>query len=391
MAYSWNPNDAMELCGVKINRNQQEVRIQCPFCGSKDNFGYNTAKGIGHCWSCSNTADSAKYYATTFNITPAEARKEIEEKLGIKGFDPSRRPERIIEAPKVEKEVEIASSAVRNETYNAFLDMMPLTQKTVDNLLSRGFDTNTIEALGYKTFIPMTEAERVKICRNLQTEGYQLTGVPGLYLNNANNWSFIQLTQGTIMPCRNRRGEITGLQVRKDDDCRSYDSEKGEYEPKCSWFSSKGRNQGCGAHADVHYSCEFKYLPDRKVNTPVFEKGFMLTEGIMKADLVHFIYPNLPVLAVPGVHALNGLEKEIERVKAFGASKIILAYDMDYKTNPSVQTALEKTRDMITSHGLELTVYEWVDKVEIDGKEVVLKGIDDMAVFAKFGIYPKAK
>lgn len=394
MAYSWNPCDAIELCGVKVNRSQKEVKIQCPFCGSK-NFGFNTIKGMGHCWKCENNADSAKYYAVTFDITPAEARKEIEQKLGIKEFEPGKRPERITNEPKkFEKaEEEIASAEIRNATYNAFLDKMPLTQKTVDNLLSRGFSNNQIEALKYKTFIPMTEAERCKIAKDLLADGYQLENVPGFYVNNANNWSFIQLTQGTIMPCRNHRGLITGLQVRKDDDCRVYNADEGEWEPKCSWFSSNNRYKGTKAHADVHYACEFVPLNDPNkpnVDRPVFGKGFALTEGIMKADLVHFINPNLPLLAVPGVHALKGLELEVKRVKAMGGEQIILAYDMDYKTNESVQNALEKTKQIIKENGLELKVYEWEDTIEVNGETVHLKGIDDMVVYAKLGIVPKS-
>lgn len=391
MAYSWNPADAIELCGVSVNRNAREVKILCPFCNSK-NFGFNTIKGMGHCWKCQNNADSAKYYAATFGITPAEARNEIEKKLGIKNnFVPGQRPERKIVIPSF-KEEEIADIYVRNKTYNAFLELMPLTQKTLDNLLSRGLTENWIEALNYKTFPNMNEAERCNISKKLLASGCVLEGVPGFYMNKAGNWTFIQLTQGTIMPCRNHRGLISGLQIRKDDDCRIYNEESGEWEAKCSWFSSKGRNKGTGAHADVHYACEFMPLKEKpSIERPVFEKGFYLTEGIMKADIVHATFNNLPLLAVPGVHALKGLEEQIKRVKAMGAEEIVIAYDMDYKTNENVKAALEKTEKLIEENGLKMSVFNWETEVEVNGEKINLKGLDDMSVFAKYGIIPKTK
>ncbi len=382
MSYSWTPAEALRLCDIQFNSAKKEVKIKCPFCDS-NNFAMNLEKGIGHCWSCQSSADSAGYYAATFEKTLPEARKEIEEKLGIKSEKVLKPVKAKIEEKTEEK---IADNETLDKTYSAFLNQMPLKDKTIINLKSRGFNE---EEIRYKTFIQFTEAEKVEICQNLLSDGYTLRGVPGFYTNKAKNWTFIQLTQGTIMPCINYKGLITGLQIRKDDDCRRKDEVTGETEAKCSWFSSKDRENGTGAHANVHYACEFVSLP-QKIK-PIIKDKIFITEGIMKADLFHQIYPDIPLLAVPGVHATNGLKDELIRMRDIGVREVILAYDMDYKSNKSVEAALNRTKEIINETGFNLKIYEWNPEITIKGKKFYLKGIDDLAVFIQYGILPKEK
>ena len=203
------------------------------------------------------------------------------------------------------------------------------------------------------------------------------------------------MTKGIIMPQVNVHNQITGLQVRKDDDLRGRD------EPKCGWFSSKDRYDGCGACANVHYACDFFYNVGKHRYDPVIPeengvKGVLLTEGIMKADIAHFCLPNCPVISVPGVNATKQLSGELKYLRdEYGVNAVALAYDMDYKTNKHVQDALEKTKEIINGLGLKLIQKEWLMTVKVikDGqeKEVILNGIDDFLVFAKYGIYPEVK
>jgi len=179
------------------------------------------------------------------------------------------------------------------------------------------------------------------------------------------------------------------LQIRKDDDLRIFVEERGEYEAKCAWFSSKNRECGCTSSANVHYACDFEFKNGEYV--PVFENGFILTEGIMKADIIHYLQPNCPVIAVPGVHALTHLEKELRRLKEMGVETILLCYDMDYLTNPNVQSALEKTKALIEGLGLRFKQRKWEVNVTVEGQTVPLKGLDDYLAYAKKKVIPEVK
>lgn len=390
--YRWDTISPLELCGVKVPRGKSEVYIQCPYCGSK-RFAYNTDKGIGKCFSCEKAADSAKYYAVATGQSLDEARRDIETRLGLvdeKG-KATTLPPRIVYKPEEKKEAQRASDEVCDKTYRTFLSMLTLSEKNRYMLLARGLSDSEIIVLDYKTFPGMSEVNYFGICKSLIAEGCTLEGVPGFYKHNG-SWTFVQLTKGIIMPQKNSLDQIVGLQIRKDDDLRVWNEEMGEYEAKCAWFSSKNREGGCGANANVHYACDFKFDRSEKTWHPVFKDGFVLTEGIMKADIVHHLRPNLPVIAVPGVHALKGLEKELRALKNFGVESIVLCYDMDYKTNPNVQAALKKTEELIKSIGLRCKPLDWETKVDINGEEIdLLKGIDDYLAFCEKGIVPQIK
>lgn len=386
MAYSWHPCDPIELLGIRINRNKTEAMIPCPFCGSK-RFGFNTTKGIGHCWSCEKNADSARYYAVSTGMSLYDARKDIEQRLGYTPSAPENVPRRVVYNTQ-KKEVQRASDEVLDRTYRAFLSELTLSEKNKNMLLARGFSEDEIAAREYKTFPNKSNIDFFSLCRRIQAEGCVLTGVPGFYKTIKGDFTFVQLTPGIIMPQRNHKDQIIGLQIRKDDDLRCYVEEIGDYEAKCAWFSSKNREAGCGAKAGVHYACDFRYDSQNQKWLPVFSTGFVLTEGIMKGDLTHALQKNLPVISVPGVHAISHLSIELQRLKEFGVDTILLCYDMDYKTNKNVAASLEKTKKMIEDLGLRCKPMEWETSVE--GKNV-LKGIDDYLAYCKLGIIPEIK
>ena len=81
MAYSWKPEEVLALLGIPV-KTRAEMYIPCPKCHGK-RFSFNVVKGIGKCWQCTFTADSASYYAVTQNLSLKEARLDIERRLGI--------------------------------------------------------------------------------------------------------------------------------------------------------------------------------------------------------------------------------------------------------------------------------------------------------------------
>lgn len=406
MSYSWRPTEIFRLLGISIP-NRDEVRVPCPFCNKK-NFGFNTKKGVGKCFQCGEGADSASYYAAAMGMTLYDARKDIERRLGIEDEEQRNvRSPRIVCVPETyeNSEVKKAPDNVLDDTYRAFLKSIPLSNKNRNMLINRGLDNSTIDSLMYRTLPLYKEMDLFKLCRKLSAEEkHILKGVPGFYRakGGKGDYTIIQMTQGIIMPQINVHNQITGLQIRKDDDQRRYIEEDEKYESKCGYFSSKGRFDGCGASANVHFACDFRYNTDKHRYDPIIPesdgvRGILLTEGIMKADITHFCLPKWPVISVPGVEATKQLEDVLRYLKGeYGLNTVALAYDMDYQTNPNVQKALLKTTAIIEGLGLKLLQRNWPAYVKVKNKdqneeEVNLNGIDDFLVFSKFGIYPQVK
>ena len=394
MAYSWSPAEALGLLGIQVK--QREQYIKCPSCGGK-RFSMNTEKGMGHCWSCSFKADTASYYAAEMGMTVEDARKDIENRLGIASDTPREtwvKRERIVYNTD-SKEESTAPDEVLDDTYRAFLSMLTVNARHLSDMKARcGADPDQVESWMYRTY-PMADGSisYFDICRRLQAEKKTLAGVPMFFRakGGEGDFTFIQQTQGIIMPCINHKRQIVGLMNRKDDEKRVYREDLEDYEPKCGWLSSKNKPFGAGAVARIHYACDWRFDAEEKCYKPVFENGFVLTEGFMKADIIHYLMPNLPVIAVPGVNNINLLRTELERLKSWGVEGIYMAYDMDYKNNPNVAKALDKTNALIDEVGLKRKPIEWETNLEGLPNGVSLKGLDDYLAYTKLGIVPTIK
>ena len=402
MAYDWNIFDVFGLLGIQTNASKEEVMVRCPFCGGK-RFAMNQRIGAGHCFNCNQTADSASYYTQYMNyfngnnMSLQEGRKAIKNALGISSnYNTDALPKRTVFKAAEQKQMAPISDV--DFTYRAFLNELTLTSQNRDALRARGFTDDDIELLGYKSFPSREHVDFRALCKRLLVAGCRLEGVPGFFQDKFGNWTFVALTPGIIVPQKTINNQIFGFQIRKDDDKRTFNEETGELEEKCVWFSSKNCRNGCKATAGINFSCDFMY--DEKTGKYwMYNKTFgrtvtavMLTEGAMKADLVHCLEPSIPVISVAGVHSTTYLEQILKLLKKLGVTKIIHAYDMDYQTNKSVEKALTKTRQIIIDAGLEYKMHTWDTRVQVAGKTYdLLKGIDDRLAFDKKGIVPEIK
>ena len=116
---------------------------------------------------------------------------------------------------------------------------------------------------GYKT---MPVAGFSAIAKQLHEEGHYLAGVPGFYHDMAGNWTISKERRGILVPARTPEGKIQGLQIRLDS------IKKGKFR----WITSIGKQDGCKAECWTHIAGE---------PTPTV----LLTEGPMKADVIHHI------------------------------------------------------------------------------------------------------
>lgn len=315
--------------------------IPCPCCDLKPrdkHLNINLRKEVFRCPKCGVSGGIFDLYALYTGIPREDVREEVTERLGLS--EQSYRPLRRVVVKEV-KESPVADIAIRHKTYTALLEKLSLASDHKDNLLGRGLKEDEIIQLGYKTtpVVGMT-----KIVKELVQEGCQLSGVPGFYQTEADTWKFTVNQRGILIPVRDGKGQIQGMQIRRDDVKKR----------KFRWVSSTELKNGCKAEGWTHLAG----LPAETI---------LLTEGPMKADVIHAL-TGLTVLAVPGVNALTQLEIALKQLRQQGLKKIMTAFDMDMATNPHVQNGYQQLLLLLDGMGLQFGTYLW------DGS---YKGLDD--------------
>lgn len=228
----------------------------------------------------------------------------------------------------------------RSDTYTGLLSKLTLASDHRQNLRNRGLSDEEIDRLGYRT-TPVVGMQT--IARQLQSSGYYLSGVPGFYRKDG-KWSFACESRGILIPVRDSKGRIQGMQIRRDNATRR----------KFRWVSSTGRTDGCKAEGWVHIAGEPRAM-------------VLLTEGPMKADVIHYL-TGQTVLAVAGVNALTQLELILPQLHEQGVERIMTAFDMDFMENPHVQGGYRTLVSLLSDAGFRYGTYLWDPRY---------KGLDD--------------
>ena len=315
--------------------------IPCPCCDSKPrdkHLNINLRKEVFRCPKCGVSGGIFDLYALYTGIPRDDVRKAMTAQLGLseQSYHPKRRG-----VVKEVKESPVADIETRHTTYTALLEKLSLASDHTENLLGRGLKEDEIIQLGYKTtpVVGMT-----KIAKELVQNGCELSGVPGFYQTESDTWKFTINQRGILIPVRDGKGQIQGMQIRRDDAKKR----------KFRWVSSSELKSGCKAEGWTHLA-----------GSPA--KTILLTEGPMKADVIHAL-TGLTVLAVPGVNALTQLEIALKQLRELGLQKIMTAFDMDMATNPHVQKGYQQLLLLLDQMGFQFGTYLW------DGS---FKGLDD--------------
>lgn len=237
-------------------------------------------------------------------------------------------------------EVPPTDIASRSDTYTGLLSKLTLASDHRQNLRNRGLSDEEIDRLGYRT-TPVVGMQT--IARQLQSSGYYLSGVPGFYRKDG-KWSFACESRGILIPVRDSKGRIQGMQIRRDNAARR----------KFRWVSSTGRTDGCKAEGWVHIAGEPRNM-------------VLLTEGPMKADVIHYL-TGQTVLAVAGVNTLTQLELILPQLHEQGVERIMTAFDMDFMENPHVQGGYRTLVSLLSDAGFRYGTYLWDPRY---------KGLDD--------------
>jgi len=198
--------------------------------------------------------------------------------------------------------------------------------------LGRGLTDQAICGNKYRTTLNIGEKA---LAKRLLAAGYDLDGVPGFFMDNKGQWSFISNKRGILVPVRDIQGRIQGMQIRRDNvDRRKY-----------RWVSSADMQGGCGAEGWVHLA------------GPVSE-CIILIEGPMKADIVHCL-TGQTVLAVPGVNSLKYLERALAELLELGVKRVMTAFDMDFLINCHVRAGYLELVSLLSQMSLEFGTYLW--------------------------------
>ena len=369
MDWPFTTREVLELLGFFSKSSSESFDIPCPYCDDKGkHLNFNMKKNQFRCNRCGAFGNTLQFYQYMLGLNNCkEAYWDIMRRMNLDTQEPiviKNRSKKVEIENKQTTTVPLLDVISRHETYQAILNHLSLEDHHIENLMNRGLSEMEIINLGYKSFPGSLD----EIMNCLYDEGVSFIGVPGFY-EYYGKIKFIREKKGILVPVRNFHGYIEGLQLRIDEEEREVE-EDGKLSQKYKWISSKMLLKGCGLSA-IHYACEYKWNKKKEEFYPVFgeDATFYLTEGPMKADISHFLTDyKFPFVAVAGVNHTTKLKGELEKLRGIGVKRIVLMYDMDYKTNPHVQKALQTTKEIVKAQGLQLVCAEWDEK---------FKGIDD--------------
>ena len=320
-------NEAWSKARVGGLRDVRVLRIPCPVCGKRDRCGVRSeAPALCICYRVASGEHSADGgFIHRLDAASAAA-------LPVVALAPS---------------VERAPDAALDRAYRAMLSRLGLSSAHRAALLARGLDAQAIERAGYAS---LEVAGRAKLGRAIvEAVGEDLAArVPGYVVRSSEgrSWPSVAGWPGLLVPCRDERGRILGLQVRRD--------EPGDG-PRYVWLSS--RSQG-GASAST-----FAHVP---VLAPDARRDELLvTEGPLKADVVTALDGRLCV-AVPGVSAWA---RALPVVEALRPRSVLVAFDSDVMTNPAVKLAHDALCAALTARSIRAASLRWPPSLG--------KGLDD--------------
>lgn len=328
--------------------NRDSYYIQCPFCDSanKKHLNVNLRKNVFRCAKCGVGGGVLDFYSVMGKVPRDRVLQEL-----------SHAESKKYQGKKNEQTKEVMSKAgtqccisdidTRHKTYSQFLRMLSLEKDHIENLLSRGLHPEDICVCEYKT-APVKGTKY--IAAKLISSGCILEGVPGFYRNEFGEWDFCYHGRGILIPVRNIDGKIQGLQIRLDN----------TDDRKFRWVSSSGYPFGCKAETWCHVSGS-KY------------DEVLITEGPMKGDIVN-ILTGKTVIAVPGVNSLSTLQKMLIELSNKGLLKIMIAFDMDFLSKPSVKNGYTLLTHMLDELGIAYGTYLW---------NPMFKGLDDYVNYLK--------
>ncbi len=370
----------------------------CPFHSDKNlgSFVVTPRKGMYHCFSCSAGGNSIsfveKYKGITFvksaflialeyGIISTKENNEFWEKNTTVNNSHNPNAKEGKKKKKYNEEIKLDDYRL-DLVFNVILDSLTLTASHIKYLREeRGLSIDIINKTKYRStsllndnFIALIKKKLDDIEGLKEDKDEILRGVPGFFQKHINgNWKWLLPSNfGIFIPIRNTKGQIVGLQVRRD--------KKEVGKSRYSWLSS-----GFTIGKDG-------YRYGTSSNTPlgivypssIRSKALFITEGMFKAEIIASKVGAVAI-SVQGVTNWKGIElfiketedeikKEYDDFKGFDS--ICIAWDNDMRYKYQVYQALKKMSDIIAKDYEDKEIYyiQWIDEH---------KGIDDLLLSDK--------
>lgn len=247
---------------------------------------------------------------------------------------------------------------IRHRVYSAVLRTLPLLARHAKELHSRGLSDEEIATLGYRS---LTRGQALVVGTALnnalaETEEKDLRGlkwadlvtsVPGL-IWGSNQLPTLCGPEGILIPVRRVDKTIAGLRIRRNKPVKS-----GKY---AAFSGGKKHNQRLPSTVHVPKS------------TPEHCSNLRITEGEIKADIAT-LRGQTPTVSIPGVQQWK---KALPVVRELGATRVLVAFDADHRTNAAVARSLAELVRKLVKEGLGVAIETWDPEKG--------KGIDDLLV-----------
>jgi hypothetical protein len=260
----------------------------------------------------------------------------------------------------------IAPIEIRDFVYGKLIELIPATLYPgaliagEKGLLARGLSEYHFDNYGG---LAAGSGERDRIARLLLQEindhfpdADSLRGVPGFWEDRrgVHLWKPKDyLLPRLLIPVRDGLGRIQACQMRLP-----FATKKGL---RYLWLSSSDLPQGTGSGSPLH----FKFRP---ADLP-YDARIVIVEGVLKADVLYALRPELYIVATPCVTANHGALVELTHGRL-----VLMAFDQDFYSNKTVcfHLAAFIARRLWRERTLATTrIASWDARV---------KGIDDAAV-----------
>ena len=230
---------------------------------------------------------------------------------------------------------------LRHDVYSKLSQLLGLNAKHRKALNARGMIDNEVDHRGYWSVVGSPTLKLMQAFPDRKRIGET---VPGVFADGSLT---IAANNALMIPVRNIKGEIVGVQYRPDD--------PGEGGGKYKWLSFK--NRGVAATS----VCHFAISPNGKECKP---KVVRLTEGPLKADIATAL-SGVRTLAIAGT---GSWKAGVDGVTSLSPEFVWLAFDADAFVNPGVARAVVDTYDALIEAGLLVQLETWSESH---------KGIDD--------------